>query len=94
MCVEFVDDCSEVEEIDLETFGQPIGPPPGFSGNDDEHDNYHDIDDLWSYYFCLNFEVLFCILEIISMSFCKTQCVTWNLKFYYCFLEISFYVFL
>ena len=45
-CVEFVDDINEVERIDLGTFGQPIGPPPGFSGNDDEHDNYHDIDDL------------------------------------------------
>ena len=48
MCVESVDDSSEVEGIDLGTFEQPIGPPPGFSGNDDEHDNYHDIDDLWS----------------------------------------------
>ena len=46
MCVEFVDDSSEAEGIDLGTFGQPIGPPPGFSGNDNEHDNYHDIDDL------------------------------------------------
>ena len=43
--------------------------------------------------FCLNFKVLFCILEIISMSFCKTHCVTWSLKFYYCFLEISFMYF-
>ena len=48
MCVESVDDSSKVEGIDLGTFGQPIGPPPGFSGNDDEHDNYHDINDLWS----------------------------------------------
>ncbi|KAL0012988.1 hypothetical protein SO802_000057 [Lithocarpus litseifolius] len=38
-------DSSEVEGIDLGTFGQPIGPPPGFSGND-VHDNFHDIDDL------------------------------------------------
>ena len=48
MCVESVDDSSEAEGIDLGTFGQPISPPPGFLGNDDEHDNYHDIDDLWS----------------------------------------------
>ena len=48
MCVEFVDvdDSKEVEGIDLGTFGQPISPPPEFPGNDDEHDNYHDIDDL------------------------------------------------
>ena len=44
--VESVDDSSEVEGIDLGTFGQLVGPPPGFPGNDDEHDNYHDIDDL------------------------------------------------
>ncbi|XP_030929422.1 uncharacterized protein LOC115955440 [Quercus lobata] len=43
---ESIDDSSEVEGIDLGTFGQPVGPPPGFPGNDDEHDNYHDIDDL------------------------------------------------
>ncbi|XP_030941043.1 uncharacterized protein LOC115982846 [Quercus lobata] len=43
---ESIDDSSEVEGIDLGTFGQPIGPPPGFPGNDDEHDNFHDIDDL------------------------------------------------
>ena len=66
MCVESVDDSSKVEGIDLGTFGQPIGPPPGFSGNDDEHDNYHDINyfmiiiilfELWSYilYFRDNF---------------------------------------
>jgi len=42
LCIESVDDSSETEGIDLGTFG----PPPGFSGNDDEHDNYHDIDDL------------------------------------------------
>ena len=47
MCVESVDDSSEVEGIDLGTFGQPVSPPPRFPGNDDEHDNYHDIDDLW-----------------------------------------------
>ena len=46
LCVESIDDRSEVEEIDLGTFGQPIGPLPGFSRNDDEHENYHDIDDL------------------------------------------------
>ena len=46
MSVESVDDSSEAEGINLGTFGQPIGPPLGFSGNDDEHDNYHDIDDL------------------------------------------------
>nr|POF20255.1 hypothetical protein CFP56_48220 [Quercus suber] len=45
---ESVDDSSEVEGIELGTFGQPIGPPPGFSGNDDEHANFHDIDDLSS----------------------------------------------
>ena len=40
----------------------------------------------------LNFEILFCILEIISMSFCKTVC---NLEFevLFCFLEISFIYF-
>nr|POF20879.1 hypothetical protein CFP56_42746 [Quercus suber] len=43
---ESVDDSSEVKGIDLGTFGQPIGPPPGFSGNDDEHNNFYDIDDL------------------------------------------------
>nr|XP_023870395.1 uncharacterized protein LOC111982996 [Quercus suber] len=43
---ESVDDSSEVEGIDLGTFGQPIGPLPGFPRNDDEHDNFHDIDDL------------------------------------------------
>ena len=46
MCIESVDDSSEVEGIDLGTFGQPVGPPPGFPGNDDEHDDL-DIDDLW-----------------------------------------------
>nr|POE91061.1 hypothetical protein CFP56_46358 [Quercus suber] len=45
---ESVDDSSEVEGIELGTFGQPISPPPGFSGNDDEHANFHDIDDLSS----------------------------------------------
>ena len=45
LCVESVDNSSDIEGIDLGTFGQPIGPPPGFSGND-EHDNFHDIDDL------------------------------------------------
>ncbi|KAK7837556.1 2-alkenal reductase (nadp(+)-dependent) [Quercus suber] len=44
--LESVDDSSEVEGIDLGTFGQPIGPLPGFPRNDDEHDNFHDIDDL------------------------------------------------
>ena len=44
--VESVDDSSEVEGIDLGTFGQFVGPPSGFLGNDDEHDNYHDISDL------------------------------------------------
>ena len=48
LCVESVDDSSEVEGIDLGTFGQPIGPPLEFPGNDDEHDNFHNIDDLWS----------------------------------------------
>ncbi|XP_050255018.1 uncharacterized protein LOC126700894 [Quercus robur] len=43
---ESIDDSSEVEGIDLGTFGQPVGPSPGFSGNDDKHDNYYDIDDL------------------------------------------------
>ncbi|XP_050243404.1 uncharacterized protein LOC126692036 isoform X1 [Quercus robur] len=42
---ESVDDSSEVEGIDLGTFGQPVGPPPRFPGNDDEHDDL-DIDDL------------------------------------------------
>ena len=46
LCVESIDDSSEVEGIDLGTFGQPIGLPPGFPGNDDEHDNFYDIDDL------------------------------------------------
>ena len=46
MCIESVDDSSEVEGIDLGTFGQPVGSPPGFPGNDDEHDDL-DIDDLW-----------------------------------------------
>ena len=48
MCVEFVDvdDSSEVVGIDLGTFGQPIGPSLGFSRNDDEHDNFHGVDDL------------------------------------------------
>nr|POE89580.1 hypothetical protein CFP56_02299 [Quercus suber] len=46
--IESVDDSSEVEGIELGTFGQPISPPPGFSGNDDEHANFHDIDDLSS----------------------------------------------
>ena len=46
MCIESVDDSSEVEGIDLRTFGQPVGPPLGFPGNDDEHDDL-DIDDLW-----------------------------------------------
>ena len=46
LCVESIDDSSEVEGIDLGTFGQPIGPYPGFLGNDDEHDNFYDIDDL------------------------------------------------
>ena len=41
-----VDDSSEVEGVDLGTFGQTISPPPRFPRNDDEHDNYHDIDDL------------------------------------------------
>nr|POE55751.1 hypothetical protein CFP56_30547 [Quercus suber] len=41
-------DSSEVEGIELGTFGQPIGPSPGFSGNDDEHANFHDIDNLSS----------------------------------------------
>ncbi|XP_065637716.1 uncharacterized protein LOC136070957 [Quercus suber] len=45
---ESVDDSSEVEGIGLGTFGQPISPPPGFSRNDDEHANFHDIDDLSS----------------------------------------------
>nr|POF10676.1 hypothetical protein CFP56_50136 [Quercus suber] len=45
---ESVDDSSEVEGIELGTFGLPISPPPGFSGNDDEHANFHDIDDLSS----------------------------------------------
>nr|POE57150.1 isoform 2 of rac-like gtp-binding protein 5 [Quercus suber] len=44
--LESIDDSSEVEGIELGTFGQPIGPSPGFSGNDDEHANFHDIDDL------------------------------------------------
>ena len=48
MCVESVDDSSDIEGIDLGTFGQPIGPPLGFSGNDDEHENFDDFDDLWS----------------------------------------------
>ncbi|XP_065622680.1 uncharacterized protein LOC136064636 [Quercus suber] len=43
---ESIDDSSEVEGIDLGTFGQPIGPPPRFLGNDDEHDNFHNIDGL------------------------------------------------
>nr|POF09052.1 hypothetical protein CFP56_38631 [Quercus suber] len=43
---ESVDDSSEVEGIDLGTSGQPIGPLLGFPGNDDKHDNFHDIDDL------------------------------------------------
>ena len=34
-----VDDSNEVEGIDLRTFGQPIGPPPRFLVNDNEHDN-------------------------------------------------------
>ena len=46
LCVESIDDSSEVEGIDLGTFGQPIGPYPGFPGNDDEHDSFYDIDDL------------------------------------------------
>ena len=45
MCV---DDSSEVEGVDLGTFGQTISPPPGFPRNDDEHNDFHDIDDLWS----------------------------------------------
>ncbi|KAK9984383.1 hypothetical protein SO802_033908 [Lithocarpus litseifolius] len=40
------DDSNDIEGIDLGTFGQPIGPPLGFSGNDDEHDNFDDFDDL------------------------------------------------
>ncbi|KAL0010846.1 hypothetical protein SO802_005954 [Lithocarpus litseifolius] len=44
--IEYVDDSSDIEGIDLGTFGQPIDPPPGFSGNDDEHDNFDDFDDL------------------------------------------------
>ena len=43
-----VDDSDEVEGVDLGTFGQTISPPPRFPGNDDKHDNFHDIDDLWS----------------------------------------------
>ena len=46
LCIESVDDSSETEGIDLGRFGQPIGPYPGFPGNDDEHDNFYDIDDL------------------------------------------------
>ncbi|XP_050280566.1 uncharacterized protein LOC126721559 [Quercus robur] len=43
---ESIDDSSKVEGIDLGTFGQPIRPPPRFPGNDDKHNNFHDIDDL------------------------------------------------
>ncbi|KAL0010516.1 hypothetical protein SO802_005624 [Lithocarpus litseifolius] len=43
---ESVDDSSDIEGIDLGTFGQPIGPPLGFSRNDDEHNNFDDFDDL------------------------------------------------
>nr|POE59628.1 hypothetical protein CFP56_19147 [Quercus suber] len=46
--LESVDDSSEVKGIELGTFGQPIGLPTGFSENDDENANLHDIDDLCS----------------------------------------------
>ena len=35
-----------LKELIWGTFGQTISPPPRFTGNDDDHNDFHDIDDL------------------------------------------------